>query len=35
VLRHRVQLSPEIAITGQTVDDMLNAVVRTVEAPRG
>jgi MoxR-like ATPase len=34
VLRHRVQLSPEIAITGQTVDDMLNAVLRTVEAPR-
>jgi MoxR-like ATPase len=34
VLRHRVQLSPEIAISGQTVDDMLTAVVKTVEAPR-
>lgn len=34
VLRHRVQLSPEIAISGQSVDDMLTAVVKTVEAPR-
>jgi len=34
VLRHRVQLSPEIAISGQTVDDMLTAILKTVEAPR-
>ncbi len=35
VLRHRVQLAPEIAISGQTVDDMLNSLLKTVEAPRG
>lgn len=34
VLRHRVQLSPEIAISGQNVDDMLNSLLKTVEAPR-
>lgn len=34
VLRHRVQLAAEIAISGQTVDDMLTALVKTVEAPR-
>jgi len=34
VLRHRVQLAPEIAISGQGVDDMLNSLLKTVEAPR-
>jgi MoxR-like ATPase len=34
VLRHRVQLAPEIAISGQTVDDMLTSLLKTVEAPR-
>lgn len=34
VLRHRVQLAPEIAISGQTVDDMLISLLKTVEAPR-
>lgn len=34
VLRHRVQLAPEIAISGQSVDDMLNSLIKTIEAPR-
>ncbi|MBE2285361.1 MAG: MoxR family ATPase [Prosthecobacter sp.] len=34
VLRHRVQLAPEIAISGQTVDDMLASLLKTIEAPR-
>ena len=34
VLRHRVQLAPEIAISGQSVDDMLTSLLKTVEAPR-
>jgi MoxR-like ATPase len=34
VLRHRVQLAPEIAISGQTVDDMLTSLLKTIEAPR-
>lgn len=34
VLRHRVQLAPEVAISGQTVDQVLESVIRTVEAPR-
>ncbi len=34
VLRHRVQLAPEIAISGQTVDDMLSSLLRSIEAPR-
>jgi MoxR-like ATPase len=34
VLRHRVQLTPEIAISGQDVDDVLNAIVESVPAPR-
>ena len=34
VLRHRVQLAPEIAISGQSVDDMLNSLLKTIEAPR-
>ena len=35
VLRHRVQLTPEVAISGQEVDDVLQAIVESVPAPRG
>ncbi len=34
VLRHRVQLTPEIAISGQDVDEVLCAIVESVPAPR-
>jgi MoxR-like ATPase len=34
VLRHRVQLTPEIAISGQDVDEVLRAIVEGVPAPR-
>lgn len=34
VLRHRVQLTPEIAISGQDVDDVLAAIIESVPAPR-
>ncbi len=34
VLRHRIQLAPELAISGQNVDDALNAIISGVEAPR-
>ena len=34
VLRHRVQLTPEIAISGQDVDEVLIAIVESVPAPR-
>lgn len=34
VLRHRVTLAPEVAISGQTVDQVLESVIRSVEAPR-
>ena len=34
VLRHRVQLAPELAISGQNVDDAITAIVASVEAPR-
>lgn len=34
VLRHRVQLAPEIAISGQEIDDVLKSVVESVSAPR-
>lgn len=34
VLRHRVQLTPEVAISGQDVDEVLRAIVETVAAPR-
>ncbi|MES2708905.1 MAG: MoxR family ATPase [Verrucomicrobiota bacterium] len=33
-LRHRVALAPELAISGQQVDDILTSLLRTVEAPR-
>lgn len=35
VLRHRVQLTPEAAISGQEVDDVLRGLVENVPAPRG
>ena len=34
VLRHRVQLAPELAISGQHIDAVLSAIVNDVEAPR-
>lgn len=34
VLRHRVQLAPELAISGQNIDDALGGIVNSVEAPR-
>ncbi|HSP43884.1 MAG TPA: MoxR family ATPase [Luteolibacter sp.] len=35
VLRHRVQLTPEVAISGQQVDEVLAEIVNAVPAPRG
>lgn len=35
VLRHRVQLAPELAISGQQIDHTLDAVIKNTEAPRG
>jgi MoxR-like ATPase len=35
VLRHRVQLTPEVAISGQEVDEVLQTIVEGVPAPRG
>lgn len=34
VLRHRIRLTPEVAISGQTVDETVAAIVNSVEAPR-
>ena len=34
VLRHRVALAPELAISGQRIDDFLTGLLRSVEAPR-
>jgi MoxR-like ATPase len=34
VLRHRIQLTPEIAISGQDVDEVLTAIIASVAAPR-
>jgi len=34
VLRHRVSIAPELAISGQTVDQTLEVIVRNTEAPR-
>lgn len=34
VFRHRVQISPEVAISGQKVDDLLRSALESVEAPR-
>ena len=33
-LRHRIALSPELELEGQTPDQVLNAVIDRVEAPR-
>lgn len=35
VLRHRITLTPEVSISGQNVDQVLDSVLRSVEAPRG
>ncbi|MEM6911283.1 MAG: MoxR family ATPase [Verrucomicrobiota bacterium] len=34
VLRHRLALAPEVAISGQTLDESIDAVVETIPAPR-
>jgi len=34
VLRHRVQLTPEVAISGQDIDEVLRAIIDAVPAPR-
>ncbi len=34
VLRHRVQLTPEVAISGQDTDEVLVAIIESVAAPR-
>ena len=34
VLRHRIALSPELAMSGQNIDEVLLAVIASVEAPR-
>ncbi len=34
VLRHRVAIAPELAISGQNIDDILTGIVNTTEAPR-
>jgi MoxR-like ATPase len=34
VLRHRVAIAPELAISGQSIDDTLLAIIATTEAPR-
>jgi MoxR-like ATPase len=34
VLRHRVTLAPEVAISGQSTDDVLRMVIQQVQAPR-
>jgi MoxR-like ATPase len=34
VLRHRVQLTPEISISGQVLDDILRGIIENVPAPR-
>ena len=33
-LRHRIQLSPDVEIEGQTTDNVLSAILRDVDAPR-
>jgi len=34
VLRHRVAIAPELAISGQNLDDMITAIISNTEAPR-
>ena len=35
VLRHRVTVAPELAISGQDVNDSVASIINSVEAPRG
>ena len=34
VLRHRIRLTAEVAISGQTIDETVAAIINSVEAPR-
>jgi len=34
VLRHRITVAPELAISGQTADHVLDGIIRNTEAPR-
>ena len=34
VLRHRIQVAPEVAISGQNTDDLLSSSLEAVGAPR-
>jgi MoxR-like ATPase len=34
VLRHRISVAPELAISGQTADQVLEGIVRSTDAPR-
>ena len=34
VLRHRVQLTAEAEVEGQSVDQLLSDLIRTIEVPR-
>ena len=34
VLRHRIQVTPEVAISGQNIDGLLSSSLETVVAPR-
>jgi MoxR-like ATPase len=34
VLRHRVQLTAEAEVEGQSVDQILSDLIRTIEVPR-
>jgi MoxR-like ATPase len=35
VLRHRISLSPDSQLEGQTADTALAAILDSIEAPRG
>jgi MoxR-like ATPase len=35
VLRHRVTIAPELAISGQPLDEILRMIIAKAEAPRG
>ena len=34
VFRHRVQIAPEVAISGTNIEELLSSVIQSVEAPR-
>ncbi|MFT5411695.1 MAG: MoxR-like ATPase, partial [Verrucomicrobiales bacterium] len=34
VLRHRVKVAPEVAISGQSVEGILEGLIRNVPSPR-